>query len=113
VNGRKVQTMAKSSITTDNIPNPTPGETLLEEFVAPIGLTQNGPARAIGVPPRRVNEIVLGKRAISADTDLPLPRYFGVSEGCWLGRRSDHDLLRQRRKIVAELAHIAPRTVAA
>jgi antitoxin HigA-1 len=93
--------------------NLKPGGEVWEEFVVSVGLTQNGLARAIGVPPRRVNEIVLGKRAISADTDLPLTRYFGVSEGCWLGRRSDHDLLRQRRKIVAELAHIAPRAAAA
>jgi len=104
--------MSKSSTTTSDIPNPTPGEILLEEFIAPMGLTQNGLARAIGVPPRRINEIVLGKRAITADTDLRLARYFGVSEGFWLGLQADHDLLRQRRKIAAELAHIAPRAAA-
>lgn len=104
--------MSKSSTTTDEIPNPTPGEILLEDFIAPMGLTQNGLARAIGVPPRRINEIVLGKRAITADTDLRLARYFGVSEGFWLGLQSDHDLLRQRRKIETELAHIAPRVAA-
>ena len=78
-----------------------------------MGLTQNGLARAIGVPPRRINEVVLGKRAVTADTDLRLARYFGLSDGFWLGLQSDHDLLRQRRKIAAELARIEPRPLAA
>lgn len=105
--------MSKSLTTTDEIPNPTPGSILLLEFIEPMGLTQNGLARAIGVSPRRINEIVLGKRAITADTDLRLARYFGLSEGFWLGLQSDHDLLRQRRKIAAELDRIEPRPVAA
>jgi len=105
--------MSRSSIPTDEIPNPTPGEILLLEFIEPMGLTQNGLARAIGVPPRRINEIVLGKRAITADTDLRLARYFRVSEGFWLGLQTDHDLLRQRRKIAAELDRIEPRPTAA
>lgn len=105
--------MSRSSIITDEIPNPTPGDILLLDFIEPMGLTQNGLARAIGVPPRRVNEIVLGKRAVTADTDLRLARYFGVSDGFFLGLQSDLDLLRQRRKIAAELARIEPRTLAA
>jgi addiction module HigA family antidote len=105
--------MSESSTTTKEIANPTPGEILLLEFIEPMGLTQNGLARAIGVPPRRINEIVLGKRAITADTDLRLARYFGLSEGFWLGLQSDHDLLRQRRKIAAELDRIEPRGLAA
>jgi len=100
--------MSRSSTTTDEIPNPTPGEILLLEFIEPMGLTQNGLARAVGVPPRRINEIVLGKRSITADTDLRLARYFGLSEGFWLGLQSDHDLLRQRRKIAVELDRIEP-----
>ena len=104
--------MSKSSTTTDLIPNPTPGEILLLEFIEPMGLTQNSLARAIGVPPRRINEIVLGKRAVTADTDLRLARYFGLSDGFFLGLQTDHDLLRRRREIVTELAHIAPREVA-
>ncbi len=100
--------MSKSSIATRQIPNPTPGEVLLLEFIEPMGLTQNGLARAIGVPPRRINEIVLGKRSITADTDLRLSRYFGVSEGFWLGLQADHDLLQRRREIDADLARIAP-----
>ena len=55
--------------------NPHPGEILLEEFLKPMGLSQNGLARAVHVPPRRINEIVLGKRDITADTDLRLARY--------------------------------------
>jgi antitoxin HigA-1 len=105
--------MSRSSTTTDEIPNPTPGEILLLDFIEPMGLTQNGLARAIGVPPRRINEIVLGKRAVTADTDLRLARYFGLSDGFWLGLQSDHDLLRQRRKITAELQRIEPRAIAA
>lgn len=101
--------MSKSSTTTDLIPNPTPGEILLDEFIEPMGLTQNSLARAIGVPPRRINEIVLGKRSITADTDLRLARYFGVSEGFWLGLQTDHDLMERRRKIEPELARITPR----
>jgi len=100
--------VSKSSITTRQIPNPTPGEVLLLEFIEPMGLTQNGLARAIAVPPRRINEIVLGKRSITADTDLRLARYFGVSDGFWLGLQTDHDLLRRGRQIDADLARIAP-----
>ncbi len=105
--------MSKSSITTDPIPNPTPGEMLLEDFLIPMGISQNGLARAIGVPPRRINEIVLGKRAITADTDLRLARYFGISEGFWLGVQADHDLMERRRQIQAELTQIAPHSRAA
>ena len=105
--------MSKSPTTTDEIPNPTPGDVLLLDFIEPMVLTQNGLARAIGVPPRRINEIVPGKRAVTADTDLRLARYFGLSDGFWLGLQSDHDLLRQRRKIAAELARIEPRPLAA
>jgi addiction module HigA family antidote len=65
-----MRTKSKSSITTDLLPNPHPGEILLEEFLMPMDLSQTALARAVGVPPRRINEIVLGKRAITADTDL-------------------------------------------
>ena len=105
--------MSKSSITTDQIPNPTPGEILLQEFLGPLHLSQNALARAIGVPPRRINEIVLGKRAVTADTDLRLSRFFGLSDGFWLCLQADHDLLDQRRKIGADLARIEPIDMAA
>ena len=100
--------MSKSSITTEQIANPTPGEMLLKDFLEPLGLSQNGLAKAIGVPPRRINEIVLGKRAVTADTDLRLARFFGMSEGYWLGVQADYDLMERRRKIAAILAGISP-----
>ncbi len=99
-----------STITADSerLPNPGPGEILLEEFLKPLKLSQNALARAIGVPPRRINEIVLGKRAVSADSDLRLARYFGLSEGFFLGLQADYDLMRRRRDIASDLAAIHP-----
>jgi antitoxin HigA-1 len=102
--------MSKSSTTmTELLPNPHPGEILLEEFLRPMGLSQNAIARAVHVPPRRINEIVLGKRAISADTDLRLTRYFGMSEGFFLGLQADYDLMERRREIENDLSAIEPR----
>ena len=80
-------TKSKSSTTTELLPNPHPGEILMEEFLKPMALSQTALANAINVPPRRINEIVLGKRAITADTDLRLARYFGMSEGFFLSCR--------------------------
>jgi addiction module HigA family antidote len=94
---------------TDLLENPTPGEILAEEFLKPMGLSQSALARALRVPPRRINEIVLGKRAITADTDLRLARYFGLSEGFFLGLQADYDLMERRRQIGPELAAIDPR----
>jgi addiction module HigA family antidote len=91
------------------LPNPTPGEILLEEFLRPMDLSQNALARAIHVPPRRINEIVLGKRSVTADTDLRLARYFGMSEGFFLGLQADHDLMARKREIAGELRAIAVR----
>ena len=111
--GRKEDlAMSRSSIITaedELLPNPHPGEILLEEFLKPMELSQNALARAIRVPPRRINELVLGKRAVTADTDLRLARYFGVSEGFFLGLQSDYELLERRRQIQDELASIEPR----
>jgi addiction module HigA family antidote len=69
-----------------------PGEVLLEEFLKPMGISQNKLARAISVPPRRINEIVLEKRSVSADTALRLAQYFGTSAKFWMGLQSDYDL---------------------
>ncbi len=69
-----------------------PGEVLLEEFLKPMNLSQNRLALNIGVPARRINEIVLGKRSISADTALRLARYFGTSAEFWLGLQAQYDL---------------------
>ena len=73
-----------------------PGEILREEFMKPRGLSQNALARALSVPPRRVNEIVLAKRAITADTALRLARYFRTSAEMWIGLQVDYDLRRAR-----------------
>jgi len=102
-------TRSRSSIITELLPNPHPGEILREEFLRPMGLTQNGLARAVHVPPRRINEIILGKRAVTADTDLRLARYFGVSEGFFLRLQADYELMERRRAISEELKMIAPR----
>ena len=91
------------------LPNPHPGEILLEEFLKPMGLSQNALARAVHVAPRRINEIVLGKRDITADTDLRLARYFGLSEGFFLGLQMDYDLMQRRREIDRDLKTIRPR----
>ncbi|MGZ8996971.1 MAG: HigA family addiction module antitoxin [Rhodospirillales bacterium] len=93
----------------DLLANPHPGEILLEEFLKPMGLSQNALARAVRVPPRRINELVLGKRSMTADTDLRLARYFGLSEGVFLGLQNDYDLMERRRQIAAELKSIEPR----
>src|SRR5882762_5987857 len=102
----------KSSTTTrkqDLLPIPTVGEILLEEFLKPLELSQNALARAVGVPPRRINEIVLGKRAVTADTDLRLTRYFKLSEGFFLGLQTDYELMQRRREINDQLRAIRPR----
>ena len=80
-----------------------PGEVLLEEFLEPVNLSQNALGRAIGVPPRRINEIVLGKRGITADTAIRLARHFGTSEQFWMGLQADYDLEEARKgmKLVA------------
>ena len=83
------------------LPNIHPCEILLEEFLNPLGISQNRLAREIRVPPRRVNEIVLGKRGISPDTAIRLARYFGTSERFWLGLQMDFDL-EQARAALAE-----------
>jgi addiction module HigA family antidote len=69
-----------------------PGEVLLEEFLNPLGLSQNRLALSISVPPRRINEIVLGKRRVTAETALRLARYFDTTPQFWLGLQADYDL---------------------
>ncbi|WP_040618669.1 HigA family addiction module antitoxin [Rhodovulum sp. PH10] len=102
-------TTSRSSTTTELLPNPHPGEILLKEFLEPMGLSQTALARAIGVPPRRINEIVLGRRAVTADTDLRLARYFGLSDGVFLGMQTDYELMQRRREIGPALKAIRPR----
>jgi len=69
-----------------------PGEVLLKEFLRPLGISQNRLGRDLGVPPRRINEIVHSKRSITADTALRLARYFGMSAQFWMGLQTDYDL---------------------
>ena len=88
------------------LPNIHPGEILQEEFLLPMNISQNALARAAGVPPRRINEIVLGKRGITADTALRLAKVFGTSEGFWLGLQADYDLEESRHAIGADLDRI-------
>ena len=76
-----------------------PGEVLLEEFLVPMGISQNRIARNMSVPPRRINEIVHGKRAVTADTALRLARYFGTSEEFWMGLQADYELEEARYKL--------------
>ena len=102
-------TKSKSSTTTDLLPNPHPGEILLEEFLRPMALSQTALARAISVPPRRINEIVLGRRAITADTDLRLARYFGMSDGFFIRLQTDYELMERKRAIGDKLKSIRPR----
>ena len=102
---------SKSSTTTDDflVHNPHAGEILKEEFLEPLGLSQNALARAIGVPPRRINEIVLGRRAITADTDLRLARYFRMSEGFFLNLQAHYELMERKRALGDALDRITPR----
>lgn len=88
----------------------TPGEILLEEFLKPMGLSQYRLAKEIGVPPQRISEIVGGKRAITADTDLRLCRFFGLSNGYWLRAQAAYDTEVAERKLGRELRKIRPWT---
>ena len=86
----------------------TPGEILLEEFLKPMGLSQYRLSKEIGVPPQRIGEIVAGKRAITADTDLRLCKFFGLSNGYWLRAQAAHDTEVAERKLGSLLAKIKP-----
>jgi addiction module HigA family antidote len=81
-----------------------PGEILLEEFLEPMGVSQYRLAKDITVPPRRINEIVHGKRGITADTALRLARYFGTSERFWMNLQTRHDLEVEKGRLRGRLA---------
>lgn len=85
-----------------------PGEVLMHEFIEPLELTQNRVAVALGVPPRRINEIVLGKRRITADTALRLARYFSTTAQFWINLQTQFDLEVERDAIADALAVIQP-----
>ena len=86
----------------------TPGELLLEEFLKPMGISQYRLAKEIGVPAQRIGEIVKGRRAITADTDLRLCRFFGLSDGYWLRAQVAHDTQVTRPEIESTLKKIRP-----
>ncbi len=85
-----------------------PGEVLMDEYLEPLGVTQHRLAIAIGVPPRRINEIVHGKRRITADTALRMARYFGTSERFWMNLQGRYDLEVERDRLVDTLEEITP-----
>ncbi len=106
---------ATKTMKTKKLPPIHPGEILREEFMKPHGLSQNALARALGVPPRRINEIVQENRAISADTALRLARFFGTTAEMWAGLQADYDLRlaryekqRQIERDVEPLATLQP-----
>jgi len=88
------------------LPNVHPGEILLEEFLKPMDISQNRLARAMGVPPRRINEIVHGKRSITADTALRLSHALGTTEQFWMGLQAEYDLEEARKSSGNQLGKI-------
>ena len=106
--------MSNSSTTTENdlIEPIHPGDILMEDFIEGFGITQNRLAVCIGVPPRRINEIVHGKRGITADTAIRLARFFGTSEEFWMNLQSHYELRIERRALRDQIADIIPLEVA-
>ena len=90
------------------LPPVTPGELLLEEFLKPMGISQYRLAKEIGVPAQRIGEIVAGRRAVTADTDLRLCRFFGLSNGYWLRAQAAHDTEMAQDALAKTLAKIKP-----
>jgi addiction module HigA family antidote len=90
------------------VPYPHPGEILMEEFLKPMGITQYRLSKEIGVPQRRIGEIVAGTRGITADTGLRLSRFFGMSEGFWMGLQLDYDAALAKDALTDTLAKIKP-----
>lgn len=95
------------------VPYPHPGEILLEEFLKPMGITQYRLAKEIGVPQRRIGEIVAGTRGITADTGLRLARFFGMSESFWIGLQMDYEAAAAKDVLSKTLEKIRPWNVAA
>ncbi|MBP9868578.1 MAG: HigA family addiction module antidote protein [Alphaproteobacteria bacterium] len=93
---------------TKYLDNPHAGIILQEEFLEPLGLSQNALAQAIGVPANRISEIIRGRRGITADTDLRLARFFGTSEGYWLRLQNTYDMMEARREVGTVIGKIKP-----
>jgi antitoxin HigA-1 len=96
--------MPRAARTVEKLPPVHPGEVLLHDFLEPLGLSQYRLAHDLSVPPRRINEIVHGKRAVTADTALRLARYFGTTEQFWLNLQARHDLEVERDRLGPRLA---------
>jgi addiction module HigA family antidote len=90
------------------VPRPHPGEILLEEFLKPMGVTQDRLSKEIGVPQRRIGEVVAGDRSVMPDTGLRLSRFFGMTEGFRTGLRMDFDAARAKAVLGKTLARIKP-----
>jgi addiction module HigA family antidote len=101
---------SKLSTTTDTrrVKPVAPGEMLAEEFLKPLGMSNYRLAKEIRVPAQRIGEIIAGRRAITADTDLRLCRFFGLSEGWWLRLQADHDTRKAKAELAKELEMIKP-----
>ena len=93
---------------TQLLKNSHPGKILAEEFLEPLKLSQNALAQAIGVPANRINEIIRGRRGITADTDLRLARFFKLSEGYWLHLQNAYDMMEARRERGRSIGRITP-----
>ena len=106
--------MSKSSIITSDETAPdllspvTPGELLKEEVLLPMGISQYRLAKETGIPAQRIGQIILGRRRVTADTDLRLCRYFGLTDGYWLRAQVAFDLEAEKRRIEPELNKIVP-----
>jgi addiction module HigA family antidote len=109
---KEVLKMSNSSTTTEKWTPVHPGEVLMEDFINGFGITQNKLAVSIGVPPRRINEIVHGKRAITADTALRLGRYFDIDPQFWLNLQSHYELEMVQDRVAEQIAAIKPLKVA-
>ena len=105
---RSLTTTEEGTMTEKLYPPIHPGEVLMEDFIEGFGITQHKLAVSIGVPPRRINEIVHGKRAITADTALRLGRYFGVDPQFWLNLQTRYDLEVAQDGVADQVAAIAP-----
>lgn len=93
---------------TKSVKSPHPGKILDSEYLQPFDLSQNQLAQAIGVPSNRINEIVRGRRGITADTDLRLARFYNVSEGYWLNLQNAHDMAEAKREQGKSIEKIRP-----
>jgi len=93
---------------TEKLKPVSPGELLNEEFLIPLGITKYRVAKEIGVPAQRIGDIVAGKRAITADTDLRLSKFFGLTDGYWLRAQAAYDTETAKEKLTAELEKIQP-----